>query len=58
MAVAKFLDSHPKVVKVWYPGLPSHPQHLVAKKQMKDFGGMISFELGTLQEAKHFVEVR
>jgi len=56
MAVAKFLESHPKVVKVWYPGLPSHPQHLVAKKQMKDFGGMISFELGTLQEAKHFVE--
>ncbi len=45
MAVAQFLDNHPKVEKVIYPGLPGHPQHEVARRQMKDFGGMISFEL-------------
>jgi len=45
MAVAQFLDNHPKVEKVIYPGLPGHPQHEIAKRQMKDFGGMISFEL-------------
>ena len=45
MAVAKHLEAHPKVEKVYYPGLPSHPQHELAKRQMKDFGGMLSFEL-------------
>jgi len=45
MAVARFLEKHPKVAKVYYPGLESHPQHALAKKQMKDFGGMISVEL-------------
>ncbi len=45
MAVAQFLDNHPKVEKVIYPGLPGHPQHEIARRQMKDFGGMISFEL-------------
>jgi len=45
MAVARFLDNHPKVEKVIYPGLPSHPQYEIARRQMKDFGGMISFEL-------------
>ncbi|KAK2559712.1 L-methionine gamma-lyase [Acropora cervicornis] len=44
MELAKFLDTHPKVEKVHYPGLPSHPHHEVAKKQMKGFGGMVSFE--------------
>jgi cystathionine beta-lyase/cystathionine gamma-synthase len=44
-AVAHFLSSHPKVDKVYWPGLPSHPNHEVAKKQMKDFGGMLSFTL-------------
>ena len=44
-AVAKFLKSHPKVGKVYWPGFEDHPNHLVAKKQMKDFGGMISFTL-------------
>lgn len=44
-AVAKFLANHPKVGKVYWPGFESHPNHLVAKKQMKDFGGMISFTL-------------
>lgn len=45
MEVAKFLESHPKIRLVNYCGLPSHRDHLVAKKQMKDFGGMLSFEL-------------
>ena len=44
-AVAHFLSSHPKVDKVYWPGLPSHPNHEVAKKQMKDFGGLLSFTL-------------
>ncbi len=44
-AVAKFLREHPDVQQVRYPGLPDDPGHAVAKKQMKDFGGMISFEL-------------
>lgn len=46
-AVAKYLVNHPKVGKVYWPGLESHPNHEVAKKQMKDFGGMISFTLKT-----------
>lgn len=45
MAVARFLEKHPKVDKVFYPGLESHPQYALAKRQMKDFGGMLSFEL-------------
>lgn len=45
MAVATFLEQHPKVDKVYYPGLASHPQHALARKQMADFGGMVSFEL-------------
>lgn len=44
-AVAEFLASHPKVGKVYWPGFTSHPNHEVAKKQMRDFGGMISFTL-------------
>ena len=43
--VAEYLASHPKVGEVYWPGFESHPNHLVAKKQMKDFGGMISFTL-------------
>lgn len=50
MTVAKYLEAHPKVKKVSYPGLPSHPQHEIAKAQMKDFSGMITFELeGSIQ---------
>ena len=45
VVVANFLANHPKVEKVYWPGLPSHPNHEVAKKQMRDFGGMISFSL-------------
>lgn len=43
--IADFLNNHPKVVSVNYPGLPSHPQHEIAKKQMDDFGAMLSFTL-------------
>jgi cystathionine beta-lyase len=45
IVVANFLANHPKVEKVYWPGFPSHPNHEVAKKQMHDFGGMISFSL-------------
>lgn len=44
-AVAEFLESHPKIARVWYPGLPSHPDHQVAARQMCGFGGVVSFEI-------------
>lgn len=44
-AVAEFLNAHPKISDVYYPGLESHPNHEIAKKQMDDFGGMVSFRL-------------
>ncbi|MDI1355630.1 MAG: cystathionine gamma-synthase [bacterium] len=43
--VAEYLKSHPKIDKIYWPGFSDHPNHLIAKKQMKDFGGMISFTL-------------
>jgi cystathionine beta-lyase/cystathionine gamma-synthase len=49
--VAEFLASHKKVRKVFYPGLPDHPQHDLAKRQMSGFGAMISFETGSLSNA-------
>jgi cystathionine gamma-lyase len=49
-AIAEFLQKHPKVEKVCYPGIKSHPGHDIAKKQMKDFGGMVSFDLGDNNE--------
>ncbi|GCF11141.1 cystathionine gamma-synthase [Dictyobacter arantiisoli] len=49
-AVAKFLSEHPRVEKVYYPGLPSHPDHELAKRQMKGFGGMVSFSFKGTQE--------
>lgn len=53
MAVATWLANHPKVAKVHYPGLPSHPQHELAKRQMRQFGGMVSVELkATVEQAK------
>ncbi len=54
-AVAAHLAKHPKVRKVHYPGLPDHPQHALAKKQMKGFGAMISFDLGSLDAATTFL---
>jgi len=57
MQVAKFLEKHPKVAKVYYPGLPSHPQHALAKKQMRGFGGVVSFEIkGDFEKTVQFVE--
>src|SRR5262245_10511847 len=52
MALAQFLAAHPKVSKVYYPGLPSHPQYALAKRQMCGFGGMLSFEMGSLEKAR------
>lgn len=54
--VANFLAEHPNVQKVYYPGLVSHPQHELAKKQQKGFGGMVSFETGSLENAKKVLE--
>ena len=51
MQVAQFLDDHPKVSIVYYPGLPSHPGHDIAKRQMSDFGGMLSIQVHGGQEA-------
>ena len=47
MIVAKFLEGHPKVIQVHYPGLPSHPDHEIAARQMQGFGGMVSFEIAS-----------
>lgn len=54
--VADFLQTHPKVTRVHYPGLPGHPGFEVAVRQMKDFGGMVSFEVGSRDEAIRVVE--
>jgi cystathionine beta-lyase/cystathionine gamma-synthase len=51
-ALAEFLASHPAVERVLYPGLPSHPQHDLARRQMRGFGGMLSFDLGTFENAR------
>jgi cystathionine beta-lyase/cystathionine gamma-synthase len=49
--LAEFLARHPKVKQVLYPGLPSHPQHELAKRQMRGFGGMLTFETGSREAA-------
>ena len=55
--IAKFLEAHPGVEKVIYPGLPHHPQHALAKEQMSGFGGMISFYVkGGLDESRRVLE--
>ena len=54
--VAAYLNTHGKIKKVNYPGLVSHPQHYLAQKQMRGFGGMISFDLGSLDKAKKFLK--
>jgi cystathionine beta-lyase/cystathionine gamma-synthase len=55
--IAQWLEAHPKVKRVFYPGLVSHPHHALARKQMRAFGGMISAELaGSLQDARRFLE--
>lgn len=50
-AIADYLEPHPKVKRVFYPGLRSHPQHELGKRQMKGFGAMLSFELGSREAA-------
>jgi cystathionine beta-lyase/cystathionine gamma-synthase len=50
--VAQFLSEHPWVRRVYYPGLASHPQHELARRQMSGFGGMLSFETGSLENAR------
>ncbi len=55
-AVADFLSRHPRVRKVYYPGLKSHPGHEIAKRQMKGFGGMVSFEIkGNIDDVNRFL---
>jgi cystathionine gamma-synthase len=53
--IAEYLESHQAVEQVLYPGLPSHPGHEIAKRQMRDFGGMISFLAGSEEEAVELV---
>jgi cystathionine beta-lyase/cystathionine gamma-synthase len=55
IAVARHLDAHPKVRKVYYPGLPTHPQHEIARRQQRGPGAMISFDLGTEEAARRFL---
>lgn len=56
MTIARFLSEHPRVEKVYYPGLPSHPDHELAKRQMSGFGGMVSFQFkGTYEDVERMV---
>ena len=55
-AVAAFLEEHPKVKKVYYPGSASHPQHALARRQQRGFGGMVSFDVGSLTAARKVLE--
>jgi cystathionine beta-lyase/cystathionine gamma-synthase len=56
LALAQYLASHPGVHRVLYPGLPSHPQFALASRQMRGFGGMVSFDVGTLDAARRVLE--
>jgi len=55
-AVAAFLEEHPKVQKVYYPGSASHPQHALARRQQNGFGGMVAFDVGSLEAARTVLE--
>lgn len=55
-AVAAFLEEHPKVQKIYYPGSPSHKQHELAKRQQKGFGSMVAFDVGSLDNARTVLE--
>ena len=52
MRIAEFLAAHPRVTRTIYPGLPSHPHHALATRQMKGYGGLISFDVGSLERAR------
>jgi len=54
-AIAEYLAAHPKVGTVYYPGLPVHPQHALAARQMRGFGGMLAFDLGSLEAARRLL---
>ena len=55
--IAEHLEAHPAVARVYYPGLPSHPDHAVARRQMSGFGGVVSFDIdGDLEQTGHFVD--
>ncbi|MCC7180494.1 MAG: PLP-dependent transferase [Acidobacteria bacterium] len=54
-AIAEFLAAHPKVTETIYPGLPSHPHHALASRQMRGFGGLISFDTGSLEAARRLL---
>src|SRR5262249_5577761 len=55
LALAEFLEPHPKVRQVYYPGLPSHPQFELARRQMSGFGGMLAFDVGSLEAARRLL---
>ncbi|XP_071958490.1 L-methionine gamma-lyase-like isoform X2 [Antedon mediterranea] len=56
LVIAQYLEQHPKIIRVFYPGLASHPQHVIAKKQMSDFSGMVVFDVaGGLEAGKTLV---
>jgi cystathionine beta-lyase/cystathionine gamma-synthase len=55
LALAEFLSAHPKVKRVYYPGLPTHPHYELAKRQMRGFGGMLAFELGSQDNARRLL---
>jgi len=55
-AVAAFLEEHPKVRKIYYPGSASHPQHALAGRQQRGFGGMVAFDVGSLAAARTVLE--
>lgn len=55
--IAEFLENHPKIERVYYPGLASHPDHEIARRQMSGFGGVVSFEVvGDLQTTSNFID--
>ena len=57
LALARFLEGHGRVRRVYYPGLESHPTHAIARRQMRGFGGVVSFEVdGTLQQTSAFID--
>ena len=57
MRVAQYLESHPAIERVYYPGLPSHPDHEVARRQMAGFGGVVSFEIkGDMERTARFID--
>ncbi|MCL4849312.1 MAG: cystathionine gamma-synthase [Acidobacteria bacterium] len=56
LALARFLEAHPRVSTVHYPGLPDHPQHDLATRQMHGYGGMVSFDVGTIAAAQAVLE--